>query len=173
MRMCGHDAYLPARMPKQSLDKYNPHIFSNDEIARILSLADGYQPTILSPNLSSIVPVAFRILYGCGLSCSELINLKIRDVDLENCRLAIRGSKFRKDRIVPMAASLARVTRQKSTKGTAPIITSCETSLAFGTVAKLYTTGSESCYTERASRMAAKENVRVYTICVIRLPCIA
>jgi integrase len=108
IRMRGHDAYVPDRMPKQGVDTYRPHIFSEDEVAKILSLADGYQSTILSPSLNRIVPVAFRILYGCGLRCSELTNLKIQDVDLENCRLTIRESKFRKDRIVPMAASLAR-----------------------------------------------------------------
>ena len=116
MVMRGHDAYLPVRIPKQSLDKYRSHIFSNDEIARILSLADGYQSTRTSPNLNRIVPVAFRILYGCGLRCSELIDLKMRDVDLENCRLTIRESKFRKDRIVPMAASLARVCADYTSK---------------------------------------------------------
>jgi len=108
MRMRGHDAYVPARIPWRGVDQYRPHIFSEDEVSRILSLADVYQSTIASPNLNRIVPIAFRILYGCGLRCSELINLKMQDVDLENCRLTIRESKFHKDRIVPMAASLAR-----------------------------------------------------------------
>ena len=108
MGMRGYDAYVPARMPKQSMDPYRPYIFSEDEVARMLTVADGYQSSTFSPNLKRIIPVAFRILYGCGLRSSELTNLKIQDVDLENCRFTIRESKFRKERIVPMAASLAR-----------------------------------------------------------------
>jgi integrase len=103
----GYKAYVPPSPPKQSADPYIPYIFSEKEIMLLLALADEYRPTLLSPNLDKTVPIAFRILYGCGLRCSELVNLRIRDIDTERCLLTIREGKFRKDRLVPMAPSLA------------------------------------------------------------------
>lgn len=47
-----------------------------------------------------------RMLYGCGLRVSEPLNLRIKDVNLERCRLVIRGAKGGKDRMVALPASL-------------------------------------------------------------------
>jgi integrase len=33
------------------------------------------------------------MLYGCGLRVSEPLNLRIKDVDLQQSRLCIRGAK--------------------------------------------------------------------------------
>ena len=49
-----------------------------------------------------------RMLYGCGLRVSEPLNLRIKDVDLERCRLCIRGAKGGKDRMVALPPSLIR-----------------------------------------------------------------
>ena len=47
-----------------------------------------------------------RMLYGCGLRVSEPLNLRIKDVDLQRCRLCIRGAKGGNDRMVPLPAVL-------------------------------------------------------------------
>jgi integrase len=47
-----------------------------------------------------------RLLYGCGLRVSEPLNLRIKDVNLERCRLCIRGAKGGKARMVALPASL-------------------------------------------------------------------
>jgi site-specific recombinase XerD len=47
-----------------------------------------------------------RILYGCGLRVSEPLNLRIKDIDLENSRLVIREAKRNKDRVVALECSL-------------------------------------------------------------------
>jgi len=103
MKECGFEAYIYPGQTKVSTDIYIPHIFSEEEIVIIITLADEYQPTIKSPYLDKIVPLVFRILYGCGLRISEVLNLKIKDVMLEKKYIFIRDSKFRKDRIVPMS----------------------------------------------------------------------
>ena len=41
-----------------------------------------------------------RMLYGCGLRVSEPLNLRIKDVNLERCRLVIRGAKGGKDPLI-------------------------------------------------------------------------
>jgi integrase/recombinase XerD len=46
------------------------------------------------------------MLYGCGLRISEALNLKIGDIDLKQGTLLIRDTKFKKERIVPMAETL-------------------------------------------------------------------
>lgn len=54
-----------------------------------------------------------RLLYGCGLRVSEPLNLRIKDVDLEQSRLVIRGAKGGKDRVVLLPASVRTELRQQ------------------------------------------------------------
>jgi integrase len=51
----------------------------------------------------------FRLLYCCGLRISEALYLKISDIDFDKGVLSIRGSKFNKDRIIPVSAPLAEM----------------------------------------------------------------
>ena len=48
------------------------------------------------------------LLYGCGLRCSELCGLHIKDVDMDRLQLHIRQGKGRKDRYVPLCGLLVR-----------------------------------------------------------------
>ena len=43
-----------------------------------------------------------KILYGCGLRVSEVVALKIEDVDSSEMRLLVRNAKGQKDRVVPL-----------------------------------------------------------------------
>ena len=52
------------------------------------------------------MPVFFRMIYSCGLRCSEARLLKYENVDLENGVLQILNSKNDRSRVVPMPASL-------------------------------------------------------------------
>ena len=54
-----------------------------------------------------------RMLYGCGLRVSEPLNLRIKDVDLERCRLCIRGAKGGNDRVVALPVSLVPEIKQQ------------------------------------------------------------
>lgn len=47
-----------------------------------------------------------RLLYGCGLRVTEPLNLRIKDVDLQERTLCIRGAKGGQDRVVPLPFSL-------------------------------------------------------------------
>jgi integrase/recombinase XerD len=53
-----------------------------------------------------IMPEVFRLLYCCGMRVSEVLHLKCTDVDLATGILAVRKSKFNKDRLVPVAPSM-------------------------------------------------------------------
>ncbi|WP_316807124.1 site-specific tyrosine recombinase/integron integrase [Pedobacter agri] len=72
-----------------------PKYLNKEEVKRILSAVTNLKhKAILST------------LYGCGLRLSELINLKIEDVDSKNEVITIRQAKGKKDRQVMLPKSL-------------------------------------------------------------------
>jgi len=97
---------IPSLVIRNAQPDYVPYIFTTDEIRRIFNAADQYQPTFRSPYLNLTIPIAFRILYGCGLRSHELVSLKLGDVDLNKHILSIRDTKFGKSRYVPFSGSL-------------------------------------------------------------------
>lgn len=53
-----------------------------------------------------------KILYGCGLRVSEVIALKIKDIDADAMRLLVRAAKGKKDRALPLPLTLLQNLRQ-------------------------------------------------------------
>jgi len=51
--------------------------------------------------------VVLTLIYSAGLRGQEVINLKISDIDFERMTIHIRQSKYKKDRVVPLARSMA------------------------------------------------------------------
>jgi len=51
--------------------------------------------------------VVLTLIYSAGLRGQEVINLKVSDIDFERKTIHIRQSKYKKDRIVPLAESMA------------------------------------------------------------------
>lgn len=103
----GYEAYIfPAAAVTIDRYSYVPYIFSKEELKRIFTICDSYPVSNVSPNRHLILPLLFRMLYGCGLRISEALKLKLDDVDLKQGTLFIRDAKLGKERIVPMAQSL-------------------------------------------------------------------
>ena len=63
-----------------------------------------------------VIPVFIRLLYFCGLRFSEVQQLRVENVDLDNGILIIYGSKFDKDRLVPMSPEITNICRAYSEK---------------------------------------------------------
>lgn len=101
-----------------SIDRYSyvPYIFSENELKSIFTVCDNYPVSSFSPNRHRILPLIFRILYGCGLRISEALNLKLKEIDLNQGTLFIRDTKFGKERIVPMSDTLVERCRLYVTK---------------------------------------------------------
>lgn len=103
----GYPAYV---FPRATIpmDRYSyiPYIFSQKELKNIFTICDAYPVSHVSPNRHLILPILFRILYGCGLRISEVVNLKLKDIDFDQGTLFIREAKFGKERIVPMDDTL-------------------------------------------------------------------
>ncbi len=51
--------------------------------------------------------IVLSLIYSAGLRGQEVINLKISDIDFERMTIHIRQSKYKKDRIVPLSATMS------------------------------------------------------------------
>lgn len=94
------------------------HLFFETVLKKKLSLQDlpypkpsFYLPNILSPEEILMVcrsihllkqRVAIQTTYSCGLRISELLNLKIEDINFYNSTLKVCDSKGAKDRYIPI-----------------------------------------------------------------------
>lgn len=119
LRRRGIAAHVPdGRLaPRRKLD-FVPHIFSHREVANLIRAADGLSPDSRAPLRHLVMPEVFRLLYGCGMRVSEVLRLKVADVDLAEGILLVREGKFKKDRLVPLASSLTeRIRRYASDRG--------------------------------------------------------
>ncbi|MBJ7472651.1 MAG: tyrosine recombinase [Solirubrobacteraceae bacterium] len=75
-----------------------PESLTRDEVASIIDTARGDAPLVLRNR------VILELLYASGLRVSELTNLELRSVDLEERLLLVRG-KGDKERIVPFGGA--------------------------------------------------------------------
>ena len=92
----------PARLidlPKSGLKL--PDVLSSEEIARLLAVVGCKRPTDRR-NLAML-----ELLYAAGLRVSELVNLKVTDVNLDAGFVRVMG-KGSKERIVPFGQSARR-----------------------------------------------------------------
>jgi len=104
----GYEAFIPPKKHKVRRDEYIPYIFTNEEIECFFQATDTISTTSRS-NRHEIYPLLFRLLYCCGFRVSEICHLKISDVNFDNGVLFIRGSKFNRDRLVPVSKPLANM----------------------------------------------------------------
>ena len=67
-------------MPKE-VRNFRAYIFTDTEIEKMLDSADHFPVCMQNPVKKYQIPVMFRMLYNCGLRTSELMNLRVCDVD--------------------------------------------------------------------------------------------
>jgi integrase/recombinase XerD len=105
-----------------------PHIYSRDELARLLRLASARYKRC--PRVEpKVIHALIVLMYGAALRTSEAIGLDMADVDLEQRHIRVRNTKFYKTRLVPLgrdvAAALARYVTDRnqhySSAPTAPL----------------------------------------------------
>ena len=100
----GYTSYIPPEHFGMARSyKFLPYIFTHEEIQKIIHAVDNIQSNAYSPIRHLIMPEIFRLLYGCGFRLSEVLNLRVRDVDFLRGVIIIHEGKFGKDRLVPPA----------------------------------------------------------------------
>lgn len=103
----GYSAYVPPEGlgPRRTF-AFTPRILTHEEVRQVIQAVDSFSPCGKSPLRHLILPEVFRLLYGCGFRVSEVLNLKVRDVDLQQGVITVRQGKFGKDRLVPPAIDM-------------------------------------------------------------------
>lgn len=102
MMRLGYPAYAPpGRFGTRRSYVFSPRILTHKEVRKIIHAADNIHPSPRSPLLHIMAPEIFRLLYCCGFRLSEVLKLRVRDVDLQQGVITVRQGKFGKDRLVP------------------------------------------------------------------------
>lgn len=89
-------------MEKQYINVDRP--FKPKYIPTVLSLSEVKQVFDNTPNLKH--KSILKTIYGCGLRISEVLSLKIEDIDSSRDCLIIKQAKGRKDRVLPLPSEL-------------------------------------------------------------------
>ena len=89
--------YAFLHLPAIKKSKKLPVILSKEEVWRMLSAAKLLKHRIL-----------IGLIYGCGLRCMELRNIRLVDLQFDRRQLHIVQSKGNKDRYVPLSHHLIR-----------------------------------------------------------------
>lgn len=84
---------VPIPVPKRP--QRIPELLSRAEVARILAACGNHKHRTM-----------LTLCYGCGLRLSELLAVRVSDIDGERGRLRIEQGKGAKDRLVPLSATL-------------------------------------------------------------------
>jgi site-specific recombinase XerD len=84
-------------LPSIKREKKLPVVLSREEVKRLMKA-----PTLLKHR------VLIGLLYGCGLRCFEVRNLKLADLDFDRKMLHVRKGKGKKDRYVPLCDLLIK-----------------------------------------------------------------
>ena len=79
-----------------------PYVFSTEELSQICQLKlDTPAHRHRRRSTAFTHYCAYHTIYACGLRRAELINLDLEDVDFSERTLAIRDTKFGKERLIP------------------------------------------------------------------------
>ncbi len=93
---------FPRPQPRRS-----PHVFSEDEIARLLRASDSLRPWGASPLYRQVARLALVLLYTSGIRRGELVRLTLGDYDAVEHVLRVSDSKFHKSRLIPLSKDAA------------------------------------------------------------------
>jgi site-specific recombinase XerD len=89
--------FIPPRKKSSSL----PEVFSPDEVVGLIGAARGLKQRVL-----------LMTAYSAGLRVSELVNLKITDIDAQRMTIRVKQGKGRKDRYAILSQKLLVELRQ-------------------------------------------------------------
>ena len=113
--MCrlGYPADVPdGRLIARHPSGFSPHVFTHVDIRRLLAAVDQLTPSAQTPLRHRVMPEIFRLLYGCGFRISEVLLLRVADVDLNQGIITVHQGKFGRDRLVPPTVPLVKRLQQ-------------------------------------------------------------
>jgi site-specific recombinase XerD len=87
-------------IPYAKREKKLPVVLSRKEVARLLRAVENRKHRTM-----------LLAAYGCGLRLSELLHLRVGDIDSSRMVVQVRQGKGRKDRYVPLSSALLKALR--------------------------------------------------------------
>lgn len=88
-------------IPRPKKPQVLPKTLSKNEVKKIIRATTNIKHS-----------VALQLCYGMGLRVSEVVNLKVEDIDSERMVVHIQGAKGKKDRMVPLPVSILPLLRR-------------------------------------------------------------
>lgn len=107
-------SYVPDTCKLNSNSTFTPHIFTANEIRKIVDAADRLPLRKNAPTRHHVIPAVIRLLYCCGLRINEVLRLKTEEVNLGDGVITVCNGKGCKDRFVPMHSSMTEYLRAYS-----------------------------------------------------------
>jgi integrase/recombinase XerD len=87
--------------------RVKPYIFSEAEVAKLLSAASDLPRNPASPLRPEVIRLAITLLFTTGIRRGELLALTLGDYNRRESTLHIRETKFYKSRLLPINDSIA------------------------------------------------------------------
>ena len=95
----------PDLIMRPKREKHLPNVLSKEEVKAILNAHSNIKHRAL-----------LSLIYSCGLRRSELLNLKLKDIDSKRGLVLIRNAKGKKDRIAPLSSKVLELLRHYYTE---------------------------------------------------------
>lgn len=102
-------AAVPPKYMRLVKSEFRPYIFSDEELQRLVSVADSLPKAHRTNTHQQIYPVIVRVLIGTGMRIGEVLALKRGDVDCLNGVITVINGKNSVSRYVPVSDSLKRI----------------------------------------------------------------
>jgi integrase/recombinase XerD len=92
-----------------------PNVLGRSEVQRLLDQPKGSEPMALRDR------AMLELMYACGLRASEVIEIEVSQLDLEEGLARVRG-KGSKERVVPVGSVAVRAVRDYQRRGRAQLV---------------------------------------------------
>jgi site-specific recombinase XerD len=89
------DANPAAAIPSPKVPRRLPQVLSPEQMVLLLEGFGGPKPLQMRDR------ALFELIYSCGLRCQEVLDLRLRDINVMACEVRVKG-KGRKVRVVPV-----------------------------------------------------------------------
>ncbi len=100
MNKYGKNSYILPSFEIGKKDIFIPHIYSDKELIDFFEASYKIQNSKYYPLKNKMFPLAYKLAYCCGLRNSEIRNIKLEDIDLNNMSIIIKNSKNYNNRII-------------------------------------------------------------------------
>lgn len=100
---------IPIKLYPQKKHNLVPYIFSKEEIKLIIENSNNIFTYHTSYYIKTSIPIIIKILYQTGMRIGEVLNLKIKDYNLEDGYFLLKDTKNDEERLIVLPESLNNI----------------------------------------------------------------